>query len=288
MITFFSIPKAFEGRSDWVQRNAVGSWLRLAPDNRVILFGDDPGVAEAAHDLGAEHVPHLAHTVHGTPRLDDAFGQARGLTGDRLLCYVNADIVLLDDFSAAARRMSSEAGSFLCVGESWDTPVEGALDFTADWRSAVRALGRAGRRRGAGALDYFLFTNDLYDEMPPFAVGRIGFDNWLVWRAAASGARVVDLTPSVRAVHERHDYSHLAGGRAATRYASEEGRYNLELIGSKARMHTRYDATHILGRRRLRRNLLRPFRLKENARKIVYKARSHTPWPPADQRLETR
>jgi hypothetical protein len=285
VITFFTIPKAFEGRSDWIQRNAVGSWLALG-DVRVVLFGDDPGVAEAARDLGVEHEPELERAPLGTPRLDVAFTSARELAGDGLLCYANADIVLLDDFRAAAGRIAALTGSLLAVGESWDTPIEEPLDFSADWQSHVRSLAAVARRRGAGALDYFLFTRDLFGELPPFAVGRVGFDNWLVWSAGASGARVVDLTPSVHAVHQRHDYAHVAGGRGATRHTSKEGRYNLDLAGSKSHLHTRYDATHILGRRRLRSNLLRPFRLKENARKLVYKARSHTPWPPADRRLD--
>jgi hypothetical protein len=287
MITFFTIPKAFEGRSDWIQRNAVGSWLALG-DTRVIVFGDDPGVADAARELGIAHEPELERTPLGTPRLDSAFTRARNLLGDGLLCYVNADIVLLDDFRHAADRVAALGGSVLAVGESWDTPLEGPLDFSANWRSHVARLAPSSRRRGAGALDYFLFTSDLFAELPPFAVGRVGFDNWLVWNAGVSGARVVDLTPTVRAIHQRHDYAHVEGGRGATRQTGEEGRYNLDLAGPKSHLHTRYDATHILGRRRLRRNLLHTFRLKENARKLVYKARSRTPWPPADQRLEAQ
>jgi hypothetical protein len=285
VITFFTIPKAFEGPSDWIQRNAVGSWLALG-DARVLLFGDDPGVADAARDLGVQHEPQLERTPLGTPRLDAAFAHARELADGGPLCYVNADIVFLDDFRQASERVAPFGDAFLAVGESWDTPVDGALDFSSDWQAGVRRLAASARRRGAGALDYFLFTPDLFADLPPFAVGRVGFDNWLVWSAGASGARVIDLTPSVRAVHQRHDYAHVAGGRSATRHTGEEGRYNVELAGPKSHLHTRYDATHILGRRRLRRNLLRTFRLKENARKLAYKARSHTPWPPADQRLE--
>lgn len=287
MITFFTIPKAFEGRSDWIQRNAVGSWLALG-DTRVVLFGDDPGVADAALDLGVEHESQLERTPLGTPRLDAAFSRARELAAGGLLCYVNADMLLLDDFGQAADRVAALDGSSLGVGESWDTPVDGPLEFSSDWQSRVRSLAPSSRRRGAGALDYFLFTDDLFAELPPFAVGRVGFDNWLVWSAGAAGARVIDLTPSVRAIHQRHDYAHVVGGHGATRQTGEEGRYNIELAGPKSHLHTRYDATHILGRRRLRRNLLRTFRLKENVRKLVYKARSRTPWPPADRRVEAQ
>lgn len=280
MITFFTIPKGFTGRSDWIQRNAVGSWTRVVPDSQVILFGDDPGVEEAAADLGVEHISEIERTEFGTPRLDGAFMRAREEAQNRLLCYLNADIVLLDDFQPAALRIA-RLGPLLAVGETWDTAIDGPLDFDGDWQRQVRRLAKTANRRGAGALDYFLYTPEVYDELPPFAVGRFGFDNWLIWRARNRGAVVIDATPSVLGIHQRHDYAHLAGGGANMR-TSDEANRNLRLVGSKSRLYTRYDATHVLGRRRLRRNLLATFRLKENARKLFYKLRVRTPWPPRD------
>lgn len=279
MLTIFTAPKAMNGHAALIQRNAIGSWLRLDPHVQVVLVGDDAGVAEAAAELGAEHVAGIAPNEHGTPRLDSVFAAARRIARHRLLCFANGDVVLGSDFADAARTLDARFASFLAVGESWDAPLE-ALAFGGDWQGQVRtALGRA-RRRGAGALDFFLFTDDLFRELPPFAIGRIGFDNWLVWRAGADGAAVVDVTGAVRPLHQRHDYGHLRGGRAATRHASPEGRRNLELAGGEDRLHTRYDATHLLGRRGVRRNLLRPFRLKERGRKAVYRLRLLTPWPP--------
>jgi hypothetical protein len=217
---------------------------------------------------------------HGTPRLDAVFAAARGVARHPLLCFANADIVLLPDFTAAAARLRARFDSFLAVGESWDAPLGHRLDFSGDWPADVgTALARA-RRRGAGALDFFLFTHDLFHELPSFAVGRVGFDNWLVWRAAEEGAAVIDVTGAVRPLHQRHGYGHLRGGRERTRYESPEGRRNLELAGGKTYMHTRYDATHILGRRGLHPNRLRRFRLKERGRRAVYRLRLLTPWPP--------
>jgi len=283
VITFFSIPKAFEGDADQLQRNAVGSWLRVADDVEVILFGADRGVAEAAAELGVAHVPEVAHTEFGTPLIDGTFAFARSAARNDLLCFVNADIVLLDDFGMAARRLRQLEKSFLAVGESWDVALDVRLDFGDAWQDEIRRLARRGRRRGAGALDFFLYTPYIFSVVPAFAVGRVGFDNWLVWRAGASGARVVDISRCARVVHQRHDYRHVAGGRDATRHGGVEGSRNLELAGGKSHLHTRYDATHVLGPRRLYPNLLRPFRLKENLRKAFYKIRAHTPWPPGDR-----
>ena len=279
MITIFTAPKAMAGDAGRIQRNAIGSWQRLEPDVQVLLVGDDAGVAGAAAELGVEHIVGVPPNDEGTQRLDAVFAAARRVARHHLLCFANADIVLRCDFAEAARTLDTRFSSFLAVGESWDAPI-GPLDFGADWAQEVDAALGGAQRRGAGALDFFLFTDDLFRELPPFAIGRIGFDNWLVWSAGADGAAVVDVTGAVRPLHQRHDYGHLRGGRAASRHDSPEGRRNLELAGGKAHMHTRYDATHVLGRRGLRRNVLRPFRLKERGRKAIYRLRLLTPWPP--------
>jgi hypothetical protein len=280
VITFFTAPKAMGGDTGRVQRNAICSWRELGEGMQVVLVGDDAGVAEAAADLGVEHIGGIAANEHGTPRLDAVFAAARSAARHRLLCFANADIVLRSDLVAAARTLDGRFSSFLAVGESWDAPLDRALDFDHAWESQVGdALARA-RRRGAGALDFFLFTDDLFRELPPFAVGRVGFDNWLVWRASADGAAVVDVSRAVRPLHQRHGYGHLRGGRDATRHESPEGRRNLELAGGKDHLHTRFDATHLLTARGVRRNLLRPFRLKERGRVALYRLRLLTPWPP--------
>ena len=66
--------------------------------------------------------------------------------------------------------------------------------------------------------------------MPPFALGRAFFDNWLIWDARRRGLPVVDLTEVVPALHQDHAYDHLEGGRRAA-YAGEDARRNLELAG---------------------------------------------------------
>lgn len=281
MITFFTAPKAMDGDAARLQRNAIGSWRHLRPDVQVVLVGDDAGVAELAAELAVDHVGGVAPNELGTPRLDAVFDAARATARNRLLCFANADIVVRRDLLAGAEAVASRFESFLAVGESWDAPLDRMLDFDADWESVVAGALRGARRRGAGALDYFLFTDDLLHALPPFAIGRVGFDNWLVWRAWADGAPVVDLTRAVRPLHQRHGYSHLQGGRQATRHESPEGRRNLELARADGgQVFTRYDATHLLSSRGVRRSPLRPFRMKERLRKAVYRIRLMTPWPP--------
>ena len=125
------------------------------------------------------------------------------------------------------------------------------------------------RLRGAAALDWFVFPHDLYREVPPFAIGRACFDNWLVWQARQEGI-VVDATRDVVAVHQRHDYAHLAGGKEEAYYGEEAAR-NLELAGGKAHLYTIHDASHVLRGRPAPAQLGATLRARETVRKAAWK-----------------
>jgi hypothetical protein len=259
VLTIFTVPKPFEGRIGEIQRRALASWTALGGGVQVLLLGHEPGTAEAAHETGAEHVAELARTEHGTPRLDAAFAAADRAARNDLRCFVNADVILFDDLPTAASRVAGEAERFLIVGQTLD--VDEAT-------SREDALAH-GRRRGAAALDYFVFPAGLYPEVPPFAIGRACFDNWLVWRARQD-AIVVDVTADVVAAHQRHDYAHVQGGKAEAYYGEEAAR-NLELAGGKGHLFTLHDASHVLRGGRLRRNPGAPLRWRENVRKAGWK-----------------
>src|SRR3954451_15265372 len=101
VLTLFTVPKPFRGRIADIQRNAIESWRALDPDVQIILIGDEFGVLEAALEAGVEHVGELAVNERGTPRLDSAFARVESAARHPLWCFVNADIVLLDDFLPA-------------------------------------------------------------------------------------------------------------------------------------------------------------------------------------------
>jgi hypothetical protein len=259
VLTVLSVPKPFVGRIGEIQRRALASWVALGHGVQVLVLGDEDGVAEAAREAGAEHLSDLARTEYGTPRLDAAFAAADEVARHPLRCFVNADIVLYDDLLVATRSVESQSDRFLIVGQSLDVDEPHGRD-------ADRADGR---RRGAAALDWFVFPADLYAGVPPFAIGRACFDNWLVWRARQDGI-VVDASADVVAAHQRHDYGHVAGGKSEAYYGAEAAR-NLELAGGKSHLYTLHDASHVLRGGKLHRNPGAPLRWRENVRKAAWK-----------------
>jgi hypothetical protein len=255
MFTIFSVPKPFRRSLDVIQRNAIRSWRAAHPEAQLILFGDEDGTAALAAEVEGEHQPQIARTPFGAPRLDDVFARANAAASFPLRCFVNSDVVLFDDHPKALRSLDGHAGPLLAIGETWDVEMDGAIDFAdPSWASRVRSLASAGgKTRGPFALDYAVYRSGLFVHIPPFAVGRARADNWLVHHALALGAKVVDLTGSVLALHQRHDYAHLPGGRRET-YHGPDAKRNQRLAGLRCYLHVHglFDATHELTEEGLR------------------------------------
>ena len=65
-------------------------------------------MAEAAAEFGVRHVPEISTTEYNTPFVSVAFEKAQQLAQHPLVCYVNADIILLDDLLTSVKRIPFE------------------------------------------------------------------------------------------------------------------------------------------------------------------------------------
>src|SRR3989304_3454261 len=113
MFTLFAIPKAFRDHAGLIQRNALRSWTLLEPRPEILLFGDDEGTAEIAAELAVQHVPEVKRNRFGTPNLGDCFTLARKIAANPILCYVNADIILMNDLVDAVHKIAAWSSQFL-------------------------------------------------------------------------------------------------------------------------------------------------------------------------------
>lgn len=229
-LTIFACPKAFHGHTGVIQRNALASWTSLTPRPEIILFGNDAGTAEAARQLGLQHIPDVRTSKSGTPLVRDLFQQAQNLTSSPLLAYVNADIILGPDFMDAASLLGNNFPRFLMIGRRWDVDLRDTVDFArTDWWEKISSLAAAsGTQHAESALDYFVFTRDLWPEIPDFALGRTAWDNWLSAHPLLEGAPVIDTTSYVTVIHQNHNYCHIQGGKAAV-WQGEESSRNQDL-----------------------------------------------------------
>lgn len=246
MLTIFTIPKPFAGHIDTIQKNAIQSWVRLDPACQVVLCGDEPGTKELAEQMGTGFLPHIARNEYGTPLLNSAFEVAEKAARHPVLCYVNADIMLMNDFVMAVRRVSSHSPKFLMVGQRWDVDLKSLWDFSEDgWETRLQEyVSRFGTLHPPAGSDYFVYPPGVIASMPSFTVGRLGLDNWIIYHARKMGVPVIDATRAVTVIHQNHDYSHIRH-RSGDAWQGLEAERNIELAGASCSF-TLLDASHLL------------------------------------------
>ena len=246
LITLFSAPKPFsDPHIAIIQRNAIGSWTRL-PDAEVLLLGREDGLARFAMELGVRHVPDVLCNQNGTPLVSSMLQQARESSSSALLCIVNADIMLMPDFVEAARNAAKLKDRFVVLGQRWDLDVREPVDFSGDWPRRLSSIVhlRGALHRPAGS-DLFLFPRQCYPDVPEFAIGRAGWDNWMIYKARQEKWPVIDCTPSTLIVHQNHDYGHLPDSKP--HHTLPETDENIRLAGGQAAIrYSVLDSTHRL------------------------------------------
>ena len=245
-ITIFSAPKPFaDPHIATIQRNAIHSWTQLA-DAEVILLGAEQGMAQVAEETGVKYLPTVKCNANGTPLVSSMFQLARENSTSHLLCIVNADMILMDDFVVAVRQVQEYETRFVLLSQRWDLNLTGSIDFKGDWQARLRPLvSKQGHLHRPAGSDFFLFPRACYTDIPDFAIGRAGWDNWMIYKARKEKWPVIDCTPSIMIVHQNHDYRHLPGGKS--HHEHPETNANIRLAGGQAAIrYTVLDATHCL------------------------------------------
>jgi len=244
-LTIFTAPKPFTNpHIAVIQRNAVQAW-KLLPDVDVILIGDEAGIPEAAKEFGVRNVPEVERDEKGIPRVNAVMEIGHKHSDSPMLCYANADMILMSDLIRAARQVSEQARDFLVVGQRWDLDQTKPLDFSGDWESRLRLdVAQRGKFYSPWGIDYFVFPRHLYNDVPNFTIGRPAWDNWMVYHARTTFGVAIDASPDVLVVHQKHDYSHLPGNRPP--YGSEVAKSNLAKAGGRRRVYNVLDTNREL------------------------------------------
>ena len=258
MLTIFTIPKPFKGHISIIQKNAISSWMLLQPACEIILFGDEEGTAEIAQEFGLHHITNIEKNSYGTPLLDDVFKKAHQEAHNDLLCYVNADIILLQDFLEALKQAEKLKDNFLLVGQRWDVTIDFLWDFSAgNWEEKMHdCIKEHAKLHPPMGSDFFVFSRESFPNIPSFAVGRAGWDNWMIFHARESGIPVIDVTPVTTVIHQNHDYQHVKQSTDNT-YENPESKENRKIIGNGNNVYTLNDANYILTSQGLKWNIIK-------------------------------
>ena len=198
VITFYTAPRNFEPPYDVWQDNAIRSWMALKPTPQVVLIGDRETAVQAKR-LGVQFsesdgdLPSVRHIIRA--------GEQRA--GYPVLCFLNADNVLLPTFYANIAPVVWQHERFVCIGRRTNLNVEGLIDSTSpEFATQIEQHGTQG---GWTGMDYFIYRGiSLADGMPDFKIGRDFYDNWLVRRMAWGAVPLIDVSEALTVIHENH------------------------------------------------------------------------------------
>ena len=190
MITFFTIPKAFEGHIGIIQTNAIKSWARLEGCN-VILFGDECGI-DKFEETNIYNHRDIDKNEFNTPMVSDAFNQVRLIAENDFICYINSDILLDHTIIELVKNMKDrDYYNYLLSSRRTDLDVTRYLDFN-ETNDSINNLLESGTLHGPAGMDLFLFHKSLNLNLPSFSVGRPGWDSWLVYMVRSRGSMLID------------------------------------------------------------------------------------------------
>jgi hypothetical protein len=266
-ITIFSAPKPFTDlHIAIIQRNAIQSWQHLGSEVEVLLIGEEPGLSDVAKEYNVKLITNVSRNESGTPLVNSIFTLAREACTSPYLVFVNADILLSSDLIQATRQVEKAftvRQPFLLIGQRWDLDIDQLINFAQvknDWETHLcDEISRRGKLHKPAGSDYFLFPRSVFQDIPNFAIGRSGWDNWMIYHALKRGWPVIDGTPSITIVHQSHDYSHLSGGKP--HYNHMESQQNMAIAGGLANMYIVLDADYQLKNGMIQRAPKTPIRL---------------------------
>jgi hypothetical protein len=245
-LTVFTAPKPFvDPHIATIQGNAIRSWLQMGSDVEVLVIGDEPGIAAVSDQFGVSHLRGVKLNELGTPLVSSIFQMAREAAQAELLLFTNTDILLFPDTLELALSAKQQANEFVLVGQRYDLAIGEPIDFSSGWPGRLRGeVKTRGRLHPLGGSDYFLFPRHLFSQIPEFAIGRAGWDNWMIYHAVTQGWLAVNATPSLMAVHQNHDYAHLVEDKNHQRHP--ETFANAALAGGMRRLYMLLDAKYEL------------------------------------------
>ena len=234
MITIFSIPKPFINENKNIQINSIKNWSEIKK-SRIILFGNKDEDLNIPIEYKNLLIKSLGSNSYQTPLISDAFKNIKKESKDDIIIYTNCDIIFSEEINLIINFISSnfqKLGNFLCYGRRRDLSCE--LDYQNIKNKNF--LINNSKLHSYSGIDYLIYKKDAEFELPNFAVGRPGWDNWLVYNLFKKGFKLIDVTKVLNVYHQKHR-------SAYTRY-SQESLNNLKLITNYSEIFTIRNSTH--------------------------------------------
>jgi hypothetical protein len=239
MITLFSTTKPLSSTDAILSlKRACASWKLLDGVSQIILFGNDFGVKEFAHEHNIEYYPDIEYSDN-LPLLSAIFNKIELVTRNDIVMYTNSDIVLDGNLNKIIEAIKINSGyrDFYCTGRRWITDKKFEIITGDDKFSSLAKNAMKMNFDRPTAMDYFVFKKDFFRNIPDFRIARTCYDGWLLSEARRRNAICYDLSYSLKAFHQDHEYLNSINGKNEV-YNGEIAIKNQKMLNGYQNFHT--------------------------------------------------
>lgn len=239
-MTFITTFKPFKPPFDTIQLNALRSWLRFCPPCEIVVIGAEEGVEEAIGDMPyVTTVSTVKRSASGAPLLDDFIRTGELLAKHELICLVNGDIIIADDILRVVKIVKKRFNNrFLLTCRRYNTIITELIN--SNWHEKIKLLRDQIRTAYLGrkprGTDLFVFGKGLFDEIPPFAIGRLVHARWFIYKGLSMGIPVIDATDVLTVIHQQHSYAHITEPSVQNAFLKGKAGYDAVVL-SRDYMH---------------------------------------------------
>lgn len=197
----------------WHQENALYSWSLIEDIPKCIIGADDTTAKTLTQKYKFETVSTVLRAYDigyysQAPIIPDMLKQALSATEAQWLILVNADIVLMPEFSeqlgSVIGKLPSQGDPFITVRRR-DYPCREPITNIEKLRSLPAIGARLHKMTGS---DIFITTRKLWariaEEMPAFIYGRFSWDVYFHNAALEMATAAVDASQTVESYHPYH------------------------------------------------------------------------------------
>jgi hypothetical protein len=225
--------KHFQGNYDRIQKSAMYSWKAndlqvVVPNNEVDTKGSCAGFSNITVIEGVKRGRELGFATQA-PILKDLIDKALPVIDTPMVAFLNADIVLLEDFTEKVEKIFEKYG--------YDVFITGSRsDIQANYyvnnEETYKKIQSEPRTPFPGS-DIFITSKFIWRQfisgMPEFIMGRYCLSDWLCLQAQVKKLKKYNCTNFIPTLHPVHGDEHIYQQEKAHGVKSPSSQHNMNL-----------------------------------------------------------
>lgn len=186
--------------------NSLKSWKRLRCKPKIVIVGDDQGVAELCTKEEIMHHPYVAKNRYGTPIVSSILEEGWKYAEDGDICiFLNGDIILNDTICDTLEAFVEQYPdhtkmNYLLTAQRYDWSDFYEIDFENGWFEEIFNSDKINLAEST-AIDLFIHRKGTIYNMPQSGIAKYAYDSWILLNAFEKFDLVVDLTETCKIIH---------------------------------------------------------------------------------------